>query len=113
MKTGRVPAVSESGVPGFDTTNWFGIVAPAGTPSTVVARVAAGIREATGVVDVQKRMATLGFNLNFRTADEFRETIAREHQKYGAIIRDAGIVPDDPASAHAPITASRMMAPYF
>jgi tripartite-type tricarboxylate transporter receptor subunit TctC len=86
----QVPAVSESGVPGFDTTNWFGIVAPAGTPSPVVARLAGAVREATELVDVQKRMATLGFNLSFRTA----ETIAREHQKYGAIIRDAGIVPE-------------------
>ena len=44
--------------------------------------------------DLQRRMSTLGFNLDFRNNDQFRELIVRDHQKYGAIIREAGIQPN-------------------
>jgi tripartite-type tricarboxylate transporter receptor subunit TctC len=87
----QVPTISESGMPGFDTANWFGIAAPAKVPSDVVARLGKATREITELPDVQKRMSTLGFNLDFRDSEQFRELIAVEHQKYGAIIRDAGI----------------------
>src|SRR5258708_5118721 len=90
----QVPTVSESGVSGFDTANWFGIAAPAGVPSEVVVRVGQAIREATELPDFQGRMSTLGFNLDFGNSDQFRELIVRDHQKYGAIIREAGIHPD-------------------
>ena len=90
----QVPTVSESGVPGFDTANWFGVVAPARVSSEVVARVGQAIREATELPDVEKRMSTLGFNIDFRNGDQFREMIVRDHQKYGTIIREAGIQPD-------------------
>ena len=90
----QVPTVCESGVPGFDTANWFGVVAPARAPSEVVARVGQAIREASELPDVEKRMSTLGFNIDFRNSDQFREMIVRDHQKYGTIIREAGIQPD-------------------
>ena len=90
----EVPTVSESGVPGFDTANWFGIVAPARVPSEVVACVSQAVRDAVELPDVQSRMATLGFNLDFRDMDQFRELIIRDNQKYGTIIREAGIHPE-------------------
>jgi len=90
----QVPTVCESGVPGFDTANWFGVVAPARAPSEVVARVSQAIREATEVPDVERRMSTLGFNIDFRNSDQFRKMIVRDHQKYGTIVREAGIQPD-------------------
>jgi tripartite-type tricarboxylate transporter receptor subunit TctC len=90
----QVPTVSESGVSGFDTANWFGIAAPARVPSGVVDRVGQAIRETTELSDFQSRMSTLGFDLDFRDSDQFRELIVRDHQKYGAIIREAGIQPD-------------------
>jgi tripartite-type tricarboxylate transporter receptor subunit TctC len=90
----QVPTISESGVPGFDTANWFGVVAPARVPPEVVARVGQAIREATELPDVQRRMSTLGLNLDFRDSDQFRDLIVKDHQNYGAIIREAGIHPD-------------------
>jgi tripartite-type tricarboxylate transporter receptor subunit TctC len=89
-----VPTVAESGVPGFDTANWFGIVAPAGVRPEVVARVGQAVREAIDNPDVQKRMAAVGLHLEFRDSDQFRELIISSHQKYGAIIREAGIRPN-------------------
>jgi tripartite-type tricarboxylate transporter receptor subunit TctC len=90
----QVPTVSESGVPGFDTANWFGVVAPARVPPEVVARLGQAIRDTAELPDVQKRMSTLGFNIDFRNTDKFREMIVGDHQKYGSIIREAGIQPD-------------------
>jgi tripartite-type tricarboxylate transporter receptor subunit TctC len=89
----RVPTVAESGVPEFDTANWFGIAAPARVSPEVVARVGQAIREVTQLPDIQSRMSTLGFSLDFRTGDQFHELIVRDHQKYGTIIREAGIQP--------------------
>jgi tripartite-type tricarboxylate transporter receptor subunit TctC len=90
----QVPTVSESGVPGFHTSNWFGVVAPARASSEVVTRVASAIRESAELPDVQTRMSTLGFNLDFRTSDQFHELIISDYQKFGAIIREAGIQPE-------------------
>jgi tripartite-type tricarboxylate transporter receptor subunit TctC len=90
----QVPTVAESGVPGFDIDPWVGIAAPARVPPEVVARISQAIREITELPDVQKRMATLGLNFDFRKSDQFREFIVSEHQKYGNVIREAGIQPD-------------------
>jgi tripartite-type tricarboxylate transporter receptor subunit TctC len=89
-----VPTVAESGLSGFDTANWFGIVAPAGVPPEVIARVGQAVREAIDNPDVQRRMAAVGLHLDFRNSDQFRELIVSSHQKYGAIIREAGIQPN-------------------
>jgi tripartite-type tricarboxylate transporter receptor subunit TctC len=90
----QVPTVAESGVPGFDTMNWFGIVGPAKVPSDVVARLGQATREAIELPGVQQRMSALGLNLDFRNSNQFREFIVRDHEKYGTIIREAGIHPD-------------------
>lgn len=90
----QVPTVSESGVPGFDITIWFGVVAPAGVPSEVVARVGEAVRAAAELPDVQRRMSTLGYTVDYRNGDRFREMIMSEHDKYGRIIREAGIQGD-------------------
>jgi tripartite-type tricarboxylate transporter receptor subunit TctC len=90
----QVPTVAESGVPEFDTANWVGVVAPVRLAPEAVARIGQAVREVTELPDVQKRLSTLGFNLDSRNSDQFRELIVREHQKYGRIIREAGIQPD-------------------
>ena len=90
----QVPTVSESGVTGFDIVNWFGVAAPVKASSGVVARIGHAVREVTELPDVQRRMSALGFDLDVRGSEQFRDLIVRDHQKYGAIIREAGIHPD-------------------
>ena len=87
----QVPTVSESGVSAFDIDIWLGIAAPARVPREVVARVGQAIREIVDLPQVQNRMSTLGLNFDFRNGEQFRELIVRDHQKYGTVIRDAGI----------------------
>jgi tripartite-type tricarboxylate transporter receptor subunit TctC len=90
----QVPTVAENGVAGFDTTNWFGIAAPAKTRPEIVARVAQAVRETTELPDVRKRMSALGYNLDYRDSEQFHERIVGDHERYGAIIHEAGIRPD-------------------
>ena len=77
-----------------DTTNWFGIVAPAKAKPEVVDRVRDGLSEVMRLPDLQQRMSALGFNLDYLDSDQFRERIAMDHHRYGVIIRNAGIRPD-------------------
>jgi tripartite-type tricarboxylate transporter receptor subunit TctC len=90
----NVATLAENAVPGFDLQAWLGIAAPAGAPPEVVARLSQAIREITEMPDVQRRMAAMGQNLDFRNSDEYRERLASDHQKFGAIIRAAGIEPN-------------------
>jgi len=69
-------------------------VADPGEPFTAgeYARQArAAIREITELPDVRARMSALGTSVDFRNSDQFREQITKEYQKYGTIVRDAGI----------------------
>jgi len=88
----NVPAVAES-LPGFDVTLWLGIAAPARTPPEVVARLAQTIREISELPDVQQRLSTLGYNLDFRSGDKFRAQMLADQKKYGDVIHAAGIQP--------------------
>jgi tripartite-type tricarboxylate transporter receptor subunit TctC len=90
----HVATLAENAVPGFDLQAWLGIAAPAGAPPEVVARLSHAIREITEMPEVQRRMAAMGQNLDFRNSDEYRERLASDHEKFGAIIRAAGIEPN-------------------
>jgi tripartite-type tricarboxylate transporter receptor subunit TctC len=90
----QVPTVAENAVPGFDIEFFYGIVAPAKVGPDVVARVREAIREMTEIPDVQARMSALGMSVDFRDSGNFRDLIAKEYEKYGAVVREAGIQPD-------------------
>jgi tripartite-type tricarboxylate transporter receptor subunit TctC len=90
----QVPTVDESTVPGFDVDFFYGIAAPAKVQPDVIAHVRDAIREITELPDVRTRMSTLGMSVDFRDSEQFRELIARDYQKYGVVVRKAGIQPE-------------------
>jgi tripartite-type tricarboxylate transporter receptor subunit TctC len=90
----QVPTVAESGVPGFDIDFFYGVAAPAKVPPDVVSRVGEAVREITEQPDVRERMSALGMSVDFHDSNQFRDLIARENEKYGVIVREAGIQPD-------------------
>jgi tripartite-type tricarboxylate transporter receptor subunit TctC len=90
----QVPTVAESAVPGFDVDFFYGIAAPAKAQPGVVARIRDAIREITELHDVRARMSALGMSVDFRDSEQFRDLIAREYQKYGVVVREAGIQPE-------------------
>lgn len=86
----QTPTAAESG---FDTPGeaWFGLVAPTGTPATIVQRLNREITAVMASTDMQKTMGALGFRTLQSTPDEFRSLIRQEHSKWGPLIRDAGL----------------------
>jgi tripartite-type tricarboxylate transporter receptor subunit TctC len=87
----QVPTIAESAVPGFDIDFFYGIAAPAKVQPGVVVRVRDAIREITDLPDVRARMSTLGMSVDFRNSEQFRDLIAAKYQKYGVVVREAGI----------------------
>lgn len=89
-----VPTIAESGVAGYDISAWFGLVAPARTPSEVVARLHAESVKALASREVRDRFAQLGFEPVGNTPAEFAQLIEADFTRFGKIIRAAGIKGD-------------------
>jgi tripartite-type tricarboxylate transporter receptor subunit TctC len=90
----NVPTISESAIPGFDVSVWFGIAAPAHTPRDIVERVSRQIAAIGQMPEVRQKMAPLGYDLDYADSGHFAAKIAADHARYGKVIRDAGISPD-------------------
>lgn len=95
----RTPAAPElpplaKGLPEFEVTTWEGIVAPAGTPDAIVARIADDIRDAAAAPAFVKSMLDVGAVIVTDTPAAFAEFIARDHAKWQKVIGAAGIDAD-------------------
>jgi tripartite-type tricarboxylate transporter receptor subunit TctC len=87
----EVPTIAEAGVPGYDATSWFGILAPAGTPEPVVTRLQGAIVQALGEPEMRQRMADLGAEPVGDTPAEFGQFITAELAKWAKVVNDAGV----------------------
>jgi tripartite-type tricarboxylate transporter receptor subunit TctC len=90
----NAPTIAESGVPGFDLDIWFGLAAPAKTPPDVVAHLGKEIAEMMTQPDVKDRIQKIGLTPAYLDGAKFKAEIASDHERFGKIIRDAGIVPN-------------------
>lgn len=88
-----MPTVAESGVPGYDATGWFGVLAPAGTPGAIVARLNAAIVKGAASAEAKARLAALGGDVATGTPAAFAAHIKTERAKWGKVIRDIGLKP--------------------
>ena len=86
-----VPTVAESGLTGYDSTGWFGVVAPAGTPPAVVARLNAEINAALNDEAIKTSMRNLGVEPAPGSADAFDAYIRAETVKWSRVIKTANI----------------------
>jgi tripartite-type tricarboxylate transporter receptor subunit TctC len=86
-----VPTLAESGLPGFDTSAWFGLVAPAGTPRAVIDKLAAAANAALKSDEVVAKLRAQGFEPLGGPPDEFAKFIARETVKWSAAAEAAGL----------------------
>lgn len=89
-----VPTIAESGLPGYQINAWFGMLAPAGTPSEILTRLHAETVKALATSDLKERFANLGFAPISNTPDEFRLFIQSEANRIGKVVKDAGIKPE-------------------
>jgi tripartite-type tricarboxylate transporter receptor subunit TctC len=83
--------MTESGVEGFMVTSFEGVVAPAGTPGAIVARLNAAINQSVANPDIQARFARLGIQPSTGSPQEFAAFFAAENRKWAAIVADAHI----------------------
>jgi tripartite-type tricarboxylate transporter receptor subunit TctC len=86
-----VPTIAEAGVPGYDTGVWWGFLAPAGLPLEVKAKLAKDCAEAVQAPAVVERLRSLGATPVGSTPEEFADFIRAEYEKWGPVIKAAGI----------------------
>jgi tripartite-type tricarboxylate transporter receptor subunit TctC len=86
----NVPTVASSGLPNFEALQWFGLLAPTGTPKDVIARVNAEVGKALQQPDVQDKLKALGMQVMGAGPDAFGAFMRAEDVKWGKIVRDSG-----------------------
>ena len=86
-----VPTVSESGLPGFHFNSWFAILAPAGTPRDIIARLNAEVLEAVGDPEIRHKLEDLGFAVRGSSPDQLRAITRDQLAKYARVIKETGI----------------------
>jgi tripartite-type tricarboxylate transporter receptor subunit TctC len=86
----NVATVIESGLAGFEATNYYGAMFPAKTPAAIVARMNNEINASITAPEVVARLSQVGFEMMTSTTDEFARVLEAEAAKWGKVVRDAG-----------------------
>ena len=89
-----VPTIAESGYPGFETSQWYGILVPKGTPKSVIDKLQREIAAALGNAETSKRIVEDGGIVVGSTPQEFAAFIAKETARWGVVVRQANVKPD-------------------
>jgi tripartite-type tricarboxylate transporter receptor subunit TctC len=89
-----LPTIAEAGVAGYESGVWFGLLAPAGTPKDVIARINAEAVKATRSPDFIKRMSELGYNILGGTPEEMGRMLEAEVTRWAPIVKASGAKAD-------------------
>lgn len=81
-----VPTIAESGYPGFEVNNWYGMLAPAKTPAEIVTRLNEAINAGLATPEIQARIASLGAQPGGGTPQQFKEMIQKEIAKWKGVL---------------------------
>src|SRR5690606_39251776 len=85
-----VPTVAEAGVPGYEASSWFGLVAPADTPKSIIDKTQQAVAEALKQPEVREKLSAQGAEPVGNTPEEFARFIEAETEKWGKVVRDSG-----------------------
>ena len=85
-----LPTVAELGLPGFDATTWHGLVAPAGTPRSVIDTLNRAAVQALTDADTLRQLHDLGVEVSSSTPEEFAAYIKQEIPKWAAVVKASG-----------------------
>ena len=85
-----VPTINESGYKGFDARTWFGLLAPAGTPPAVVAKLNAEVNKVLKMAEVREKIRTEGGDVLGGTPEQFASMIKSEHVRWGKVVKESG-----------------------
>ena len=86
-----LPTMAEAGLPGFDTSVWFGIVGPAGMPREIIEKLSLAINEALGNSEVTTPLHAAGLDIKGGTPEAFGDFIAGETKKWNDVVTAAGL----------------------
>ena len=89
-----VQTMAEAGFAGYETSTWGGVLAPAGTPRAVVAKLNAEINKILVMPDVRQRLLEAGIEPAGGTPQQFSDFLGREMTKWAKVAKDAGIQPE-------------------
>ena len=87
----QTPTLAEAGVPGVVVVNWYGLVAPKGTPKATINRLAAETIKATRSPEMMKRLVADGSEAVGSSPAEFAAHVRAEHDQWSRVIKQAGI----------------------
>jgi tripartite-type tricarboxylate transporter receptor subunit TctC len=85
-----LPTIAAAGVPGYEATTWFGLLAPAATPRDTVNRLSEAARKVVGAADMKQRMLSQGIEPVGNTPDEFARLIKLELPKWAKVVQASG-----------------------
>lgn len=85
-----VPTISESGVPGFEAGNWFGMFAPAKTPKRIIARLNGALVQVMHAPEIRSQFAALGADPVGNSPEEFAAFLRRESERYAKVVKISG-----------------------
>src|SRR5688572_16583168 len=86
-----IPTFQEGGVPGYDVAAWYGICAPAGVPSAIVAKLNAGIARVLSMPDVHRRLDEQGIEVKASTPEQFAAHVRAETAKWAKVVKAIGL----------------------
>lgn len=86
-----VPTIAESGLPGYDFSNWYGLSVAAGTPAPIVERLNDALRKALEMPEVQKGLASLGGDLTVGSPAEFAAMMQAEKLRWAELVKATGL----------------------
>jgi len=86
-----VPTIAESGVPGFESGSWQGVIAPAGTPADVVAKLNGEIARILGTPEMRESLGKQGAEVRTTTPEEFGSFIRTEKSRWAKVVKDANV----------------------
>ncbi|MDB5927700.1 MAG: hypothetical protein JWN13_6636 [Betaproteobacteria bacterium] len=89
-----VPTIAESGVPGYEAVQWYGVLAPAQTPKDIITRLHRDLSSILQTAEVKERFAADGGDPGGNTPEEFARYIKAETEKWARVVKEAGIKPE-------------------
>ena len=87
----QLPTVAEAALPGFESSQWWGLYGPAGLPTTIVTRLNAELNKILRSADIKKRFAADGAEPGSGTPNDLAVYLKNDYEKWGKVIRAAGI----------------------